>query len=292
MKRRLILACAITATILVAEVIGAAVLGSLALLVDAGHMVTDVITLAVAATAATLAERPPTKRRTWGYARAEIVAAALQSLILLAVGLYAVIEGISRLMHPTIVAAPGLAVFGVIGLLGNLASMVILRGAHEHNLNSRAALLEVMADTLGSVLVLLSALVIATTGYTRIDALSGLAIAALIIPRAIRILRTATPVLLEETPDEIDLDAVRAHLLDSPHVRDVHDLHCSSIGSDQPILTAHVVLEESCFHDGHAPAILDHLQRCLAEHFDVPIEHTTIQLETTGHASTETGMHP
>lgn len=245
----------------------------------------------MALVAANLAARPATAERTWGYRRAEVLAAAAQALVLFAVGIYALIEGIRRLSAPPEVPAGSLLVFGVVGLLGNLVAIVALAGGRTDNLNMRAAFLEVLNDALGSVAVIVSAVVIATTSFERADALAAMFISLLIIPRTLVLLRESTDVLLEATPRGLDLQAVRGHILELEHVLDVHDLHASQIATGMPVLSAHVVLEDSCFHDGHAPRVLDELQACVAEHFPVSVEHSTFQLEPAGHASHEPHHH-
>jgi cobalt-zinc-cadmium efflux system protein len=290
-RGRLAIAFAITATILVSQVIGALITGSLALLVDAGHMVTDAGGLLMALLAASLMTRPATSRRTWGWRRIEILAAGAQAALLFAVGSYALIEGVRRLLEPPEVSATGTLIFGVVGLAGNIAAIAVLSTGRNANLNMRAAFLEVVNDALGSVAVIVSALIIAFTGWTRADALAGIGIAILIAPRALAVLRTAGRVLLETTPEGLDLDDVRDHLLAQAHVRGVHDLHASQIATGLPVLTAHIVLDDECFHDGHAPRILDELQACVAEHFDVGVQHSTFQLEPSTHSGHEHGMH-
>ena len=291
-RRRLAVVLALTATVLIVEVVGALVSGSLALLADAGHMLTDTAGLAIALIAATLALRPTTARRTWGYRRAEVLGATLQAAALLAVGTYILVEGIRRLFEPTEIATTPVLVFGAVGLVANVVGIVILtRGGRSENVNMRAAFLEVLNDTLGSVAVLVSAGVIVVTGWQQADAVASLFIAALIVPRTLRLLRETVSVLLETTPPGLDLDDVRQHLLALPHVLEVHDLHASQITSGLPVLSAHVVVENSCFSDGHAPQILDQLQACLAEHFPVSVEHSTFQLESPAHASHELASH-
>ena len=207
---RLAVAFAITTAVLLAEVAGALITGSLALLVDAAHMLTDAGGLMMALLASTLMARPPTARRTWGFLRAEVLAALAQAAILLAVGLYAFIEGLQRLFAPPEVASGPLLLFGILGLAGNLASLAVLGSGRGANLNMRAAFLEVLNDALGSVAVIASALVIATTGWTQVDAIVSLLIAALIVPRALILLRDTIEVLMETTPKGLDLDEVRA----------------------------------------------------------------------------------
>jgi cobalt-zinc-cadmium efflux system protein len=290
-RRRLALVLAITASVLVVEVVGAWLSGSLALLADAGHMLTDVAGLAIALIAANLTLRPQTAKRTWGYQRAEVLGATAQAAILLGVGVYIFIEGIRRLFEPPEVASATMLVFGIAGLVGNGVSMLILSRGHTSNVNMRAALLEVFNDALGSVAVLIAAVVIALTGWLQADAVVSLLIAVLIVPRTIKLLRETVSVLLETTPPGLDLDDVREHLLALPRVLDVHELHASQITSGQPVLSAHVVVEDSCFADGHAPQILDQLQTCLAEHFPVGVDHSTFQLEPRAHAAHEEPAH-
>jgi len=290
-RGRLALAFAVTAAIFVAEVFGAILTGSLALLVDAAHMLTDVLGLGIALIAAALMARPPSGRRTWGWLRAEVLAAGAQATILLVVGAYALYEGVRRLWAPPEISAGGLLLFGVIGLVGNLLSMAVLASSRDANLNMRAAFLEVVNDALGSVAVIVSALVIALTGWARADAVAGLLIAALILPRAVIILRESGSILLETAPPGLDLAEVRAHLLGLPHVVGVHDLHASTVATGLPTLTAHVVLEDECFTDGHALEILEHLQECVASHFPVNVLHSTFQLETAAHRDREPPTH-
>jgi cobalt-zinc-cadmium efflux system protein len=289
-RRPLAVVLGISSTILVVEVIGALISGSLALLADAGHMLTDVAGLTLALIAAVLVERPATARRTWGYRRAEILAAAAQAAVLLAVGIFVVVEAIRRLITPPDVEAGAMLIFGVVGLLGNALSILLLSRIQRGNLNTRAAMLEVVNDALGSIAVLVAAAVIAWTGWTRTDAIASLAIGVMIIPRTWKLLRETTNVLMEATPRSVDLEQIRTHILGVSHVHTVHDLHASSVASDLPVLSAHVVVDESCFHDGHLPQLLDELQQCLSGHFDV--EHSTFQFEPAGHADHEHGAHP
>ena len=290
-RTRLAIAFGITVAVLVAEVIGAAITGSLALLVDAAHMLTDAGGLLLALVAASLSLRPPSSRYTWGLRRTEVLAATAQAAILLAVGIYALVEGISRLAAPPEVSPTGLLIFGVIGLVGNLAAMAVLNSSRSANLNLRAAFLEVVVDALGSVAVIISAIVIAVTGWTGADAVAAMLISAFIIPRAILLLRETSHVLLEAAPRNLDLDEVREHILTLPHVVSVHDLHASQIATGLPTLTAHVVVTDACFHDGHASTMLAELQACVAEHFELSIEHSTFQLESENSQPHEHAAH-
>jgi cobalt-zinc-cadmium efflux system protein len=280
---------AISTAILVVEVAGAIWSGSLALLADAGHMLTDVAGLSLGLVAAVLAGRPATLQRTWGYRRAEVLAAAAQAAVLLAVGVFVLVEGLRRLWEPPSVASTTMLVFGAVGLVGNVVSIALLLRAGAATMNARAALLEVMNDALGSVAVLVAAVVIAVTGWLRADALASLLIGALIMPRTWRLLRETVDVLMEATPRGVDLAAVRKHILSVEHVRDVHDLHASTVATNLPVLSAHVIVDDECFLDGHLPRLLDELQSCLAGHFDV--EHSTFQFEQAGHTAHEHAAH-
>jgi len=287
--RRLAMVLAISSTILVVEVIGAFVSGSLALLADAGHMLTDVAGLSLALVAAMLANRPATDERTWGYRRAEVLAAATQAAVLLAVGVFVLVEGIRRLVEPPEVASTAMVIFGLVGLVGNAGSILLLARTSGTNLNTRAAFLEVVNDALGAGAVLIAAVVIATTGWLRADAVASLLIGVLILPRTWKLLRETIDVLLEATPKGVELAKVRSHLLEVAHVRDIHDLHASTVATNLPVLTAHVVVDDGCFYDGHVPQLLDELQECLTGHFDV--EHSTFQFEPASHAGHEHAAH-
>jgi cobalt-zinc-cadmium efflux system protein len=290
-RRRLALVLGITTTALLVEVVGAAVSGSLALLADAGHALTDAAGLTLALIAAVLAQRPATPQRTWGYRRAEVLAAAAQAAVLLAVGIFVLVEGVQRLLHPPEVASTAMLVFGIVGLVGNTVAIAVLASDRATNLNMRAAFLEVVNDALGSVAVLVAAGAIALFDWQRADAVASLLIGALILPRTWRLLRDTVDVLLETTPKGLDLEDVRAHILELSHVRDVHDLHASHVSSDLPVLSAHVVVDDGCFLDGHAPQILDQLQQCVATHHGVSVEHSTFQLEAAGHEDHEHPTH-
>jgi cobalt-zinc-cadmium efflux system protein len=280
---------AITGTVLVVEVIGALISGSLALLADAGHMLTDAAGLSLALFATVLAQRPATDRLTWGYRRAEILAAATQAAVLLAVGGFILVEAIRRLFHPAEITSGAMILFGIVGLVGNAVSIGLLSRARSQTLNHRAAFLEVINDALGSLAVLIAAGVIAMTGWQRADAVASLLIGTLILPRTWSLLRQTIDVLLEATPDSVDLAEVRAHLVGVPHVQAVHDLHASTVATGLPVLSAHIVVDDECFHDGHLTRMLDEMQGCLAGHFDV--EHSTFQFEAAAHAGHEHPTH-
>lgn len=290
-ERALLIAFCISAGILLAEVVGAVVTGSLALLVDAGHMVVDTGGLGIGLVATRLARRSPTAQRTWGFQRAEVLGATAQAAILLAVGVYVIISAVQRLVVPEEIHSGPLLVFGIIGLVGNLVAYAVLLRASGESFTSRAARLEVLNDTLGSVAVIGAAVVLMVTGWQRADSVAAILIGLLILPRAIRLLRETANVLLESTPPGLDLDAVRGHILELDHVIAVHDLHATLVATGVPNLTAHVVVDDHCFSTAHAPRILDALQQCVAEHFDVPVEHSTFQLEPVSHRRHEHEVH-
>lgn len=279
-RTQLWIAFSITAVIVVAQAIGAVITGSLALLTDTAHAIADASGLLVALVAATLMLTPANSKRTWGFRRVEVIAALGQATLLLVVGVYAAIEGIRRLFEPPEVPAGELLIFGVIGLLANIVAIAVLSTSRGANFNMRAAFLEVLNDALGSLGVIVAAIVIAVTGFQQADAIAGLLIAALIVPRALTLMRETGRVLMEFTPEGLDLDEVRRHLLELEHVKDVHDLHASTIATGLPTLTAHVVIADECFTDGHAAEMLHEVKTCIAEHFDVSIHHSTFQLET------------
>ncbi len=290
-RGRLGLALALTSVVMIAEVVGAIITGSLALLADAGHMLTDTAGLIIALIAAMLARRPFTDRRTWGYRRAEVLAATVQAAILLAVGAFILIESIQRLLAPPEVHSGLMIVFGIIGLAANVGSLLILRSQRGSNLNTRAAFLEVLNDALGSVAVIVAAAAITLTGFQRADSIASMIIAAMILPRTVILLRDTAEVLLESVPRGLDLAELRRHLLALEHVVAVHDLHATQVATGLPVLTAHIVVDDSCFQDGHAPAMLDQLQRCAADHFEISIEHSTFQLEPASHGAHEHAAH-
>lgn len=290
-RGKLALVFGITVSVMVAEIIGALASGSLALLADAGHMFTDSAGLLIALFAASLSLKPPTDKRTWGYKRVEIIAAAGQAALLLAVGGFIVYEGIRRLIDPPAVESGTMLWFGIIGLAGNIAGLLILASHRGSNLNMKAAFLEVLNDALGSAAVIASAVIIALTGWTRADAVVSLLIGALIIPRTLVLLRDTIDVLMETAPRGLDLEQVRNRLLALPHVVDVHDLHASRVDSDTPVLSAHVTVRDSCLTADHLTLVLADLQTCVAKDFAVSIEHSTFQIEPAAHRGAETIRH-
>ncbi len=288
-RGRLTVVLAITVTVLVAEVVGGLLAGSLLLLADAAHMAADAGGLALSLFAVVLAGRPATSARTFGLQRAEILAALVNAVLLLVLAVLVVVEGVRRLSSPPEVRPGLMVVFGVVAIIGNAVSLLLLRRGQGESLNVRGAYLEVLSDLLGAAAVVVAAVVIAVTGFDRADVVASLVIALLIVPRTLRLLKKAVDVLLEGTPEGVDLDDVRAHILGTPGVVSCHDLHAWTITSGNPVLSAHVVVEDRVWTDGTAPQVLDALGECLAHHFDV--EHSTFQLECPGHSDHEAVLH-
>ncbi|WP_285039263.1 cation diffusion facilitator family transporter [Plantibacter sp. lyk4-40-MEA-4] len=290
-RRRLAVAIAIIATVLVVELVGAWVSGSLSLLADAGHMLSDLTGLIIALVATIVAARPATDRQTFGYQRAEVFGALINALILIAVAVSVLIEGVSRLVDSADAEVKSLPmlIVAVIGLVANLAALQVLRGGRDTSINMRGAYLEVLGDLLGSIAVIIAAVVIMLTGFAQADAIASLAIAAMIVPRAWSLLRDVVHVLSESAPSDTDVQEIRDHLLGTDGVVAVHDVHVWQITSGQPVFSAHVVARQEVFADGGTGELLDRLGSCLHDHFDV--EHSTFQLEPEEHASHEESHH-
>ncbi len=289
-RRRLAVALAIVVVVLLIELLGAWLSGSLALLADAGHMTSDAIGLVVALVASAIAARPATDRHTFGFRRVEVLGALVNGALLTVVAVTVAIEAIRRLIAPGAhVSGLPLLVVAAVGLLANLVAFVILRGGDRHSLNMRGAYLEVLGDLIGSVTALLAGVVILTTGFVRADAIASLLIAVLIVPRAVVLLRDVVHVLTESVPRDTDVEQIRSHLLETPGVVDVHDVHVWAITSGDSVFTAHVEVEARVFENGETDGMLDRLGDCLKGHFDV--EHSTFQLEPAGHAEHEGESH-
>lgn len=289
-RRRLMAVLGIIGLITVAQVVGAFWSGSLALLADAGHGLTDGIGVAIALLATVVATRPPSRVRTFGWQRMEILAALANGLVVGVVAVLILIGGIQRLFEPVEVESRVMLIAALVGLAGNITALLILRHGRRESLNVRGAYLEVLGDTLTSGAVIIAAIVLLTTGFARADAIASIVIGLLILPRAWMLLRDVVHVLLEATPRDVDLDDVRQHIVEAPAVVDVHDLHVWTITSGVPVVSAHVVVDDAELAEhGHGP-ILDRLQDCLAGHFD--IEHSTFQIEPVGHAAHEYTHHP
>ena len=288
-RRRLVAVLVVSAAVFVLQVIGGLVSGSLALLADAGHVLTDSTGLVIALIAASLASRPATPSRTFGLQRVEILAALTNGLLLVGIAVWVLIQAVQRWSTPEQVNSGLMLGVAVVGAVANTVGLLILRGGKDESLNLRGAYLEVLGDLIGSVAVIVAAIVIAVTGWVRADAVASLAIVVLILPRAWSLLRDVVDVLLEAAPKGVDLAAVREHIQTLPGVVDVHDLHAWTITSGVPVLSAHVVVDDACLADGRSGEVLDRLGECLGHHFDV--EHCTFQLEPVGHAAHEGARH-
>jgi len=269
----------------VIEVAGALAANSLALLADAGHLLTDVAGVGLALLAIWFAGRPPTPGRTFGYQRLEILAAVANAVLLFGIATIVLIGAIRRIGDPPEIATGLMLAVALVGLAANALSAWLLRDAQRTSLNVRGAYLEVLGDLFASAAVIVAAIVIAVTGWTPADTIASLGIAILILPRTVRLLRDATDVLLEATPRDVDMAHVRRHILDAPGVVDCHDLHAWTITSGMNVLSAHVVLGR----DANPTLVLDELCSCLADDFD--IEHSTFQLETEDRRRLEERSH-
>ncbi|MFD5322421.1 cation diffusion facilitator family transporter [Streptomyces sp. NPDC127092] len=284
-RNRLRIALGITLSVMVVEIVGGIAADSLALIADAAHMATDAVGLAMALLAIHFANRPPAGNRTFGYARAEILAALANCLLLLGVGGYVLYEAVQRFLEPAETRG-GLAIaFAAVGLVANIVSLTLLMRGQKESLNVRGAYLEVLADALGSVTVIVSAGIILATGWQYADPIASIVIGLMIVPRTVKLLRETLDVLLESAPKGVDMAEVRAHILALPGVEDVHDLHAWTITSGMPVLSAHVVVEPEVLDSVGHEKMLHDLQGCLGSHFDV--EHCTFQLEPAGHAEHE-----
>lgn len=267
-------ALALTAGYMLVEVAGAWLSGSLALLADAAHMLTDAGGLGLALFAIWIASRPPTRAKTYGYYRAEILAALVNAVVLLGVAGAILVEAWDRLLHPAPVLGGPMLAIGAAGLIVNLVGAWLLHRDAAHSLNVRAAYLEVLSDALSSVGVLVAAVIVVTTGWTLADPLVSLGIAVFIVPRTWGLLRQAVNVLLEGVPAHLDLAAIEAAITDVPGVRRVHDLHVWTLTSGREAMSAHVIVDDV----RESERLLGALHTVLHARFG--IDHTTIQLET------------
>ena len=265
---------ALTGAFLVVELAAAFWTNSLALLADAGHMLTDAGALALALFATWIAARPPTPAKTYGYYRAEILAALVNALVLLVVAGAILTEAWQRLREPAPVLAGPMAVVAALGLGVNLACAWLLHDGASASLNVRAAYLEVLSDALSSVATLAAAGVVLATGWTGADPIASAMIALLIVPRTWSLLRRAVNVLLEGTPPHLALDEVEAAMCAVPGVRRVHDLHVWTLTSGREAMSAHVVVDDV----RESERLLEALHALLHARFGV--DHTTVQLET------------
>jgi len=258
---------------MIAEVVGGVLANSLALLADAGHMLADVAALGLSLFAAWIARRPPSSRRTYGYYRAEILAALANGAALGAIAVLIVVEALRRFASPLPVRPAVMIPVAVLGLLVNVAMLAVLRESRQANLNLRGAWLHVLTDALGSLQAVVAGVLIATLGWHWADPAVSLAIAGLVVYSAWGLVGEAVSVLMESAPGGIDVDQVREAMLQVPGVRGVHDLHVWSISSSFPALSAHVEAAEGA----HAE-VLSRLRSLLETRFG--ITHSTIQVES------------
>lgn len=272
-RRALGLALAITASFTVIEVVGGVLTGSLAVLADAVHMLSDNLSLALALFASWLAARPATTKRTYGYERAEVLAALANGVLLVVLAAWIFIEAARRLSDPPDVLGGWMLAIAVVGVCVNVAAAVVLWGSREHSLNVEAALRHVGADLLGSVGIGVAAIVVLATGWLEADPVVSILIGVLVLASSWGILRDSTSILLEASPKDLDMQALGARVAAVPGVVEVHDLHVWTITSGFPALSAHVLVRagEDCHQRRRE------LERLLRDEFG--IEHTTLQVE-------------
>jgi cobalt-zinc-cadmium efflux system protein len=287
--RALIITLGLLVSFMVAEVTVAFASHSLALLSDAGHMLADVGAIGGSFVAMRLAARPETGSHTYGMLRAEILAAAGNGITLLLVAALVTFEAVQRLVHPVAVHGWALITVAAVGVLVNLAATLVMSKADRTSLNVDGVYQHILTDLWGFIGTVLAGIVIVTWDFRQADPIASLVVVTLMLRAAWSLLRPAVHILLEATPEDIDLDEVRQHLLELPEVQSVHDLHAWTLTSSLPILTAHVVVSDECISTGESGRVLDHLQGCLSGHFDVA--HSTLQFESAGHLDHELGGH-
>lgn len=273
-KKNLAIVLALTGTYLIVEVVGGLWTGSLALLADAGHMLTDVLGLALALSAIWFAERPATPTRTYGYYRIEIFAAFINAVILIFISLYILYEAYQRFKDPPEVQSAGMLTVAAVGLVINIVGMMILSSGSKESLNMKGAYFEVLSDMLTSIGVIAAGLIMLTTGWYYADPLISAGIGLFILPRTWGLMKNAVGVLLEGTPSDINIESLRQSIISIEGVKDVHDLHVWSLTSGMNAMSLHVVLENETEHD----EILLKVQKLAFETYK--ISHTTVQTET------------
>ena len=287
--RDLAIALFLISGFLVVEALAAIVASSLALWADAGHLLVDAVALGAALWAARLAGRPASGKWTFGLRRAEIISAAFNGVTLSVMAVVLAVEAVRHLWQPSHVQGAVVSVVALIGVVVNGAAVRVLARTTRRSLNVEGSLQHILTDLYAFIATFIAGVIIVVTGYERADALASLVVVALMVRAAWTLLGASSRILLEAAPDNVDLDDVRKHLLSVDHVWAVHDLHAWTLSSELPVLSVHVVIDDSCFLDGHAPQILDQLQSCLAGHFDVA--HSTFQLEPLSHLDHESGTH-
>lgn len=283
-KKRLKIVLLLTGSYLIVEVVGGILSKSLALLADAGHMLTDVAGLIVALLAIQLAEKPADPERTFGYYRAEILAALTNAVVLIGISIYILYEAYQRFKDPPEVESKSLLVVAGVGLIINLAGMFIMRKGSKESLNMKGAYFEVLSDTLTSLGVIVAGIIMLITGWYYADPLISAGIGLFILPRTWILLKDAVEVLLEGTPYDVDIVKLRDALKSIEGVSDVHDLHVWSLTSGVNAMSAHVVVTETTMGNG----ILTALNQEVTSKFN--IVHTTIQIERPGFKEKETHL--
>jgi len=272
----LFLTLTLTGSFMLAEVIGGLLSGSLALLADAGHMLTDTVSLFLAWFAARMARKPADTLRSYGYHRVQILAAFSNGVFFIFLVSWISYEAVQRLMSPVEVKGDIMLVIAALGLVVNLLAFYLLHGAGHENLNVRAALLHVLGDLLGSVAAITAAVVILGTGWMPIDPILSVFVAVLILRSAWMVVKESTHILLEGTPPDVDVETLQSALIDAiPSVRNVHHVHVWSLTPEHPLLTLHVNVVE----DVDSTQVLQRVKSVLAEQFH--IYHSTIQVESS-----------
>jgi len=288
-ERYLRRALALIVGFMLLEVAVAFAAGSLVLLADAGHMLTDAAAVLAAIVAARLAARPPQGAWTFGFKRAEILSAAGNGVTLLVIAVVIAIEAARRIAHPPPVAGLPVLAVALAGIAVNLLATSALARANRSSLNVEGAFQHVLTDLYGFIATAIAGAVVYTFGWRLADPVASLVVIALMLRASWSLLYDAGRVLLQAAPAEVDVGDVRLHMLQLRHVQDVHDLHVWMVTSGLPVLSAHVVVDDDCMSDGRTAQLLDRLQDCLVGHFDV--EHSTLQIEPASHAGHEAGAH-
>jgi cation diffusion facilitator family transporter len=289
-RRQLAIVLALGASVVVVQVIGALLSGSLALLADAVHVFADVVGVGSALIAVTIAARPAAPRRTFGLFRLEVLVATANCFLLLALSVFILWQGVQRWITPVDLNPSIMIVAAAYGVLANGVGLVLLRKGAGESLTIKGAYLEVLSDALASVGVVIAAVVVLTTGWNRADALISILIALFMVPRTLLLLRDSLSVLLETAPRELDLDQVRSTMLEVDDVVSVHDLHAWVITSGMASLSAHVRVREDPFRGDLGTRVLSDLTSRLQDRFE--IVHTTFQLETSDYAECDEPAHP
>ncbi|OCA94721.1 cation diffusion facilitator family transporter [Actinobaculum suis] len=267
------------------EVVVAFASHSLALLSDAAHMLTDTAAIAIAIWVSHVVTRPATKRWTFGLVRAEILSGLANGATLLILGVIIVVEAVQRFFAPPEVSGWAVVITALAGVVVNVGATALLARANRDSLNIRGAYQHILTDLYGFIGTAVAGVIIVTTGWVHADAIASLIVAFLMLHAGWGLVRDAGHVLLEGAPANISVAEVREHITGVEGVLAVHDLHLWSVGSEFPVISAHIVVEDEAFYDGRLPHLLDKVQDCLQDHFDV--EHSTFQFEPAVHSSHE-----